>query len=68
MRSGARRGGGEDRLRLVQWTDLREPEQKIFDELPVMGFAAGDDELAFEVFFGGQRYKDFDLGFFWSKF
>lgn len=57
------------RLRLVQWHDPQDLQNKIVSELvDALQLAGANDELGFELSLGGSRYDDFDRAFFWNCF
>jgi hypothetical protein len=61
--------GKSDRLRLVQWTDPQDLQQKIIAELvDGLGLAGPDDELGFELSLGGSALNDVDRAFFWNRY
>lgn len=58
-----------ERLRLVQWKDPQDLQQQFVGALvDSLGLDGPDDELKFEESLGGQRYKEMDRAFFWSKY
>ena len=61
--------GGNQRLRVVQWSDTRDLQQKMIEELvAVLDLKESDDELGFEISLGGSPFKDLDRAFFWNKY
>lgn len=61
--------GASERLRVVRWSDPKDLQQKIVEELVAgLGLAGPDDELGFEVSVGGSTYKDLERAFFWNRF
>jgi hypothetical protein len=56
-------------LRLVQWNQPQELQDKIIEELVrALQLQGADDELGFEESLGGARYQDWQSAFFWSKY
>jgi AAA domain-containing protein/UvrD-like helicase family protein len=61
--------GHDDRLRLVQWNQPRELQEKIVAELVrALELSGVEDELGFEESLGGARYQELPWAFFWSKY
>ena len=62
--------GSSDRLRLVQWNDARDLQQKLLTELvAALELKDLEDEFGFEASLGGSRYKDIvDRAFFWNRY
>jgi len=61
--------GGDGRLRLVQWNQPQELQEKIVEELVrALKLVGPDDELGFEESLGGSRHGDIPWAFFWNKF
>ena len=61
--------GGDGQLRLVQWSDPQDLQAKIVTELvAALRLEGPDDEVGFEVFLGGSRFKDFDRAFFGNRY
>ena len=61
--------GGGDRLRLVQWRDPQDLQQKLVAELVAgLELEGADDEFGFELSLGGSRYKDLDRAFFSNRY
>lgn len=59
--------GGDQNVRLVQWTDGTDLQVKIVAELvAVLGLKGPDDELGFDLALGGRQYKDSSRAFFWA--
>ncbi|MFQ5791935.1 MAG: AAA family ATPase, partial [Acidobacteriota bacterium] len=58
-----------DRLRVVEWNDPRELQEKLTEELVrALELEGPDDELTFEISLGGSPYQDADRAFFWNRF
>lgn len=58
-----------DRLRLIEWNQPQELQEKIVEELVrALKLAGADDELGFEESLGGLRYQEFPWAFFWNKY
>lgn len=56
-------------LRLVQWSDPKDLQEKIMSELVTsLGLGGPDDEVGFELSLGGSRYENFDHAFFWNQY
>ena len=61
--------GGGDRLRLVQWRDPQDLQQKLVAELVAgLDLEGADDEFGFELSLGGSRCKDLDRAFFSNRY
>jgi hypothetical protein len=59
----------DEYLRLVQWSQPQELQEKIVGELVrALQLEGADDELGFEESLGGARYQDWQSAFFWSKY
>jgi len=57
------------RLRIVPWSDAKDLQQKIVDELVTgLGLSGPDDELGFELSLGGSKYAELERAFFWSRY
>jgi hypothetical protein len=65
----ADRGDGE-KLRFVQWSDPRDLQRKIFEEIvQSLGLAGSDDELGFEMSLGGSAFGEIrDRAFFGTRY
>lgn len=56
----------DPRLRLVQWNDPQELQEKLVQELiRELGLAGTHDEIGFEQSLGGKPHKDIPWAFFW---
>lgn len=61
--------GTDGRLRLVQWSDPKDLDQKLTEELEsALELNGPEAELRFEESLGGTRYENFNHAFFWSKY
>ena len=61
--------GGNRRLRVVQWNDTQDLQQKMIEELVAgLELEGSDDELGFELSLGGSRFKDLDRAFFRKEY
>jgi energy-coupling factor transporter ATP-binding protein EcfA2 len=59
----------DEYLRLVQWSQPQELQEKIVEEIVrALQLEGADDELGFEESLGGARYQDWQSAFFWSKY
>jgi len=59
----------EGRLKLVQWADPVDLQQKVIEVLTeVLGLKGPDDGVTFEESLGGSRFKDLDRAFFSNKY
>ncbi|MYK81110.1 MAG: AAA family ATPase [Gammaproteobacteria bacterium] len=62
-------GGVNGRLRLIQWTNPQELQERLVGELvESLGLTGSDDELGFEESLGGSRHGDIPWAFFWNKY
>lgn len=61
--------GTDGRFRLVQWSDPKDLDQKLTEELEsALELNGPEAELRFEESLGGTRYENFNHAFFWSKY
>ena len=60
--------GHDGRLRLVQWDNPQQLQEKVIEELVLaLELAGTDDELGFEESIGGSRFRDVPWAFFWPR-
>jgi ATP-dependent exoDNAse (exonuclease V) alpha subunit len=65
----AKVSGKASRLRLVQWSDPQNLQEKIIQEVVAgLGLEGVNDELGFELSLGGSTFEDGDRAYFWSKY
>jgi hypothetical protein len=61
--------GNSTALKVVQWSDTQDLQNKLLQELVEgLGFSGPDDELKFEISLGGEPFKDLDRAFFWNRY
>lgn len=57
--------GGNDRLRLVEWSDAKDLHRKVLGELvAALKLGGPEDELGFELSLGGSQFENLDRAFF----
>ncbi len=61
--------GRDEPLRLVQWNDPQELQERIVAEIVrALDLSGADDEIGFEESLGGKRWDNSPRAFFWSKY